>query len=145
MDERTEALTALAENERKRTVTRFGLLRPYLEDGVPLAEIAHEQGVTPRTLERWVARYRSEGLAGLARRRRIDSGSHRIPDRLRLLIEGLALERPRRSVASIRRKACEVAEREGWEQPSYKLIWSVVRDMDPALAHGGARLICRSD
>ncbi len=69
MDERTEALTALAENERKRAVTRFGLLRPYLEDGVPLARIAHEQEVTPRTLERWVARYRAEGLAGLGRRK----------------------------------------------------------------------------
>ncbi len=55
---------------------------------------------------------------------------------------GLALERPRRSVASIRRKACEVAEREGWEQPGYKLIWSVVRDIDPALltlAHEGTK------
>ncbi len=140
MDEHSRALTALPNAECSRALARFRLLHPYLEDGVPLARIAREQGVTPRTLERWVARYRSEGLAGLGRRERTDSGSHRIPDRLRLLIEGLALERPRRSVAAIRRKACEVARREDWRQPGYKLVWSIVRGLDPALlslAHEG--------
>jgi putative transposase len=140
VDEHIRALTALPDAECSRALARFRLLRPYLEDGVPLAGIARERGVTPRTLERWVARYRSEGLAGLARRRRTDSGSHHVPNRLRLLIEGLALERPRRSVAAIRRKACEVAEREGWSQPGYKLVWSIVQGLDPALlslAHEG--------
>ncbi|MDP9411738.1 MAG: hypothetical protein M3P70_14835 [Actinomycetota bacterium] len=36
-------------------------------------------------------------------------------------------------MASIHRKACEVAEREGWTQPGYKLVWSIVRHLDPAL------------
>jgi len=140
VDEHNEALTALPDTECSRALARFRLLRPYLEDGASLAEIARDQEVTPRTLERWIARYRAEGLAGLARRRRADSGRHRVPDRVRWLIEGLALERPRRSVASIRRKACEVARREGWRQPGYKLVWSIVRGIDPALmtlAHEG--------
>ncbi len=121
-------------------LAHFNILRPFLQDGVPLPRIAHEQDLSPRTLERWAARYRSEGLVGLARRRRADKGEHRIPDKLRLLIEGLALEKPRRSVASIRRRACEVAEREGWPDPGYKLVWSIVRGVDPALmtiAHEG--------
>lgn len=58
-------------------------------------EIAHGRGVPRRTLERWAAKYRSEGLAGLVRRERGDAGSHWLPDRLQLLVEGLALERPR--------------------------------------------------
>ncbi len=68
------ALTALSGTQRSRALERFRLLRPHLQEGVPLSEIAREQGVTQRTLERWVARYRSEGLAGPGRRRRIDSG-----------------------------------------------------------------------
>ncbi len=135
-------LSTLSYTRCSRALARFRLLRPYLEDGVPLAEIARDQGLMPRTLERWVARYRSEGLAGLARRKRTDSGSHRIPERLRLLIEGLALERPRRSVAAIRREACEVAAREGWVQPGYKLVSSIVQGLDPALvslAHEGTK------
>lgn len=87
MDERTQALIALAENERTREVARFGLLRPHLEDGVPLAMIVREQELTLRTLERWVARYRSKGRAGLARRKRTDSRSYRVPDSLQLLID----------------------------------------------------------
>lgn len=70
-------------------MARFKILRPYLEDGVPLARIARERGMTPRTLERWVARHRSEGLAGLARREGEDKGRHRLPERLRLFVEGL--------------------------------------------------------
>ncbi|MDP9380953.1 MAG: helix-turn-helix domain-containing protein [Chloroflexota bacterium] len=83
-------MTSLTDIERTEAIARFRVLRPYLEDGVSLAEIARNQAVTSRTLERWVVRYRSEGLVGLARRRRTDSGSHHLPDRLRLLIEGLA-------------------------------------------------------
>jgi putative transposase len=142
MDERLRVPAALTDTELPRALARFRALRPYLEDGVALAEIARERGVTPRTLERWVARYRSEGLAGLGRREREDKGRHQIPERLQLFIEGLALERPRRSVASIRRKACEVAEREGWREPGYKLVWTIVRGIDPSLltlAHEGTR------
>ncbi len=113
-------LSTLSYTRCSLALARFRLLHPHLEDGVPLAEIAREQEVTPRTLERWVARYRAEGLAGLGRREREDKGRHQIPERLQLFIEGLALERPRRSVVSIQRKACEVAEREGWREPGYK-------------------------
>jgi putative transposase len=72
-------------------------------------------------------------MTGLARRERADKGGHRVPDELQLMVEGLALARPRRSVASIHRTACEVAEREGWPDPGYKLVWSIVRGIDPAL------------
>jgi putative transposase len=142
MAELSRSLPSLSARDRDRALWRFELLRPYLEHGVPLSRIARDQGVAPRTLERWVARYRAEGLTGLARHPRVERGKHQLPEKLQLLIEGLALERPRRSVASIRRKACEVAEREGWRQPGYKLVWSIVRHLDPALltlAHEGEK------
>ncbi len=128
------------ESQQAVMLGRFHAIQPYLDDGVPLASIARERHITPRTIERWVVRYRSEGMAGLVRRERGDKGRHRLPDQLQQLIEGLALERPRRSIASIRRKACEVALREGWPQPGYKLVRSIIRDIDPALmslAHDG--------
>jgi putative transposase len=128
--------------QSSRALARFRVIRPHLDDAVPLAVIARARGVTARTLERWVARYRSAGLPGLARRERKDKGCHRVPDELQGLIEGLALARPRRSVAAIRRKASEVAAREGWPEPGYRLVWSIVRDLDPALvalAHDGEK------
>jgi hypothetical protein len=57
------------EAQRSQALDRFGLLRPFLEDGVPLAEIARQHKLPLRTLERWLHRYRQRGPAGLARSR----------------------------------------------------------------------------
>ena len=51
-------------------------------------------GVAARTLQRWAARYRADGLAGLARSERADRGARHFPRELQLLIEGLVLKRP---------------------------------------------------
>ncbi|MFG1681351.1 helix-turn-helix domain-containing protein [Nonomuraea sp. NPDC049269] len=70
---------------------RWRLLRPHVEDGVPLATLAARCGVPERTLRRWRADYQADGLAGLARARRSDRGRRKIPDELVVFIEGLAL------------------------------------------------------
>src|SRR3954452_13660277 len=100
-------------------VARFRLLRPFLEDGVPLTAVAREAGVPLSTAKRWVRRYRARGLDGLARRPRSDKGSPRIllPP-VRDLIEGLALRKPRRSVAGIMRIVADAARERGWAVPS---------------------------
>ena len=79
---------------------RFILLRPHLEAGVPLTTIARSADVPIGTLRRWLGRYRTDGMAGLERKRRNDRGKRRRrePPFVRL-IEGLALETPPRSVA----------------------------------------------
>src|SRR5690349_4073698 len=108
-------------------VARFRLLRPFLEDGVPLAAVAREAGVPLSTAKRWARRYRTQGLDGLARRPRADKGTPRVllaP--LRGLIEGLALRKPRRSIAGIARLATEAAKERGWAAPSYSAVRAVV-------------------
>ena len=115
-------------------MTRWRLLAPHVEGGVPLARIAEHSGVGERTLQRWAARYRSAGLAGLARAGRADRGQRRIPADLRLLIEGLALRRPPPSVATIHRQVAGVADDLGWPVPAYATVHAVVRGIDPGLA-----------
>ena len=44
---------------------RWRILRLHVEDQVPLARLARETDVGLRTLERWHARYRPDGYAGL--------------------------------------------------------------------------------
>ncbi len=142
MDESLLPLTRAAEEERTRALARFALIRPILEDGVTPAQVARQQGVTPRTIHRWLERYRAGGLRGLVRRIRPDRGQHHLPDLLQRLIEGLALQTPRRSIASVRRRAADVAVREGWPRPSYKQVYTIVRALDPALrslAHEGVK------
>ena len=91
------ALVALSEAERAAATERFELLKPHLHDGVPLARVAKDAGVPLRSLQRWLARYRAGGLAGLARKARSDQGRRRLPTELVGLIEGLALRTSSRS------------------------------------------------
>jgi hypothetical protein len=57
------------------------------------------------------------------------------------LIEGLALQTPPRSIASIHRQVVEIAEKQGWKPPGYNRVRQIIKSIDPALvtyAHQGA-------
>jgi putative transposase len=139
---RPDRLTALPEAQRAAALDRFAVLRPHLEDGVPLARTAREAGVALRTAQRWLARYRAGGLAGLARQPRSDLGQRRLPDTLVTFIEGVALRRPAPTIATVHRLAAKVAAGEGWPVPSYGRVYDIVRQLDPGLvmlAHEGTR------
>ena len=51
------SLSGLTDEARSRALARFQAIRPFLEDGVPLTQIAREQGLVLRTARRWVDRY----------------------------------------------------------------------------------------
>lgn len=133
-----------AKSECMDALERFYVIRPFLEDGVPLAHIAREQAIARRTLTRWVQQYRTRGLAGLTRKVRADKGARRnIPPDLQLLIEGLALEKPRRSTASIHRRISRVTREQGWPTPSYSQVSAIIDALDPGLvvlAHEGSKV-----
>jgi putative transposase len=117
-DHRPASLSSLSDDERTLALARFQILRPFLEDGVPLARVAQEQNVILRTARRWVRRYRREGLAGLARKERSDRAQRNLSTDLQQLIEGLALSKPRLSVATIHRQVVEAAQKRGESRPS---------------------------
>jgi putative transposase len=133
-------LAQLGEAARAKALLRWRVLRPHLEDGVALVHAARNAGVSERTAQRWLARYRAGGLAGLAAAPRSDRGGRRMPDELVAAIEGMALRRPRPSAATVHRRAVRVAERRGWSAPSYATVHAIVRALDSAmvsLAHDG--------
>lgn len=102
------------------------MLRPHLEDGVALTEAAARAGVPLRTAQRWLAGYRKDGLASLARRRRADAGHRSLPGQQVALIEGLALRRPALSAATIHRQVLGLAGEYGWPRPSYSTVYSII-------------------
>ena len=126
-------LAQLDAPQREQAMARFAVLRPHLEDGVPLARAAGDAGVAVRTAQRWLARYRACGLAGLARRSRADTGRRRLPAELAELIEGLAPRKPRPTVAAIHRRALAAAQQRGWPAPSYGTVYAIARTLDPAM------------
>ncbi|MFB4285821.1 helix-turn-helix domain-containing protein [Nonomuraea sp. MTCD27] len=133
---------AAAKTGRGSAMARYELLAPHLHEGVPLARLAAgqgESGVTYRTLQRWLAAYRRGGLEALARAGRKDKGLRRFPEELVSFIEGMALRRPRPSVATIHRQAASVAAARGWPIPTYWTVHKIVSSLDPALVTLGVQ------
>ena len=58
----TAGETALREHTAK---FRWHVLRRHVEDGTPLTQLAGLEGIGVRTLQRWLAAYRRDGVAGL--------------------------------------------------------------------------------
>src|SRR5467141_578938 len=62
---RAPTLATCTEEERQEAMGRLAVLRSHINDGVPLPEAARDAGVPFRSVQRWLARYRATGLAGL--------------------------------------------------------------------------------
>jgi putative transposase len=132
-DQAEAALTELTADRRDEALARFAVLKPHLEDGVALRQAASDAGVAVRTAQRWLAKYRSAGLLGLARSTRSDRHRRKLAAEAVELIEGLALRKPQPSVAAIYRRVTAVAPEYGWQAPSYGSVYSIVRQLDPAM------------
>lgn len=119
---------------------RWEVLRPHLQDGVPLAVASRDAEAPLRTAQRWLSQFRTGGLTALARQPRVDAGRRRTQGELITLIEGLALARPRPSVATNARKVTALAADKGWAAPAYSTVYQIVNALDPhlmSLAHDG--------
>jgi len=135
-------LTSLSEAQRAQALERFTIIRPALEKEITQAEVARTHQISLRTVQRWIKNYREQGLIGLADPARADKGtSRKLPQTAIHLIEGLALQTPPRSAASIHRQITTIATEQGWKPPSYARVRQIIKSLDPALvtmAHEGA-------
>ena len=135
-------LPALSEEQRAQALQRYTIIRPALEKQTSQAQVARTHQLAPSTVQLWIKQYREKGLAGLARARRSDKGSsRRLPEQAIRLVEGLALQTPPRSAASIHRQVSTIANEQGWKSPSYERVRQIIKNLDPALvtmAHQGA-------
>ena len=127
------ALATFTEEEREQAMARYAVLRPHIDEGIPLSEAARDAGVPLRSVQRWLARYRASGLVGLARMKRSDTGNRKLPAELVDLIEGMALRKPRPSVATIHRRMTALAAKRKWAPPSYGSVYGIVRHLNPAM------------
>ncbi len=137
------SVSELSESDRTLALKRFKKIQPFLEDGVPLAQIVAIENISLSTARRWVSRYRKAGLPGLVRKSRQDRGLSRcLNDEVKKLIEGLALEKPPKSKAHIYRQIVAYCDRQKQTAPSYSTVYGIIRDLDPALvtlAHDGTK------
>ena len=140
LEDKTPALAELTEAQREQAMARFRVLRSHVERGVPLPRAAQAAGVGLRTVERWLAQYRADGLTGLVRRTREDRGRRRLPVEAVELIEGLFLKKPRPSAAAVYRRVLTLCKEREWDSPSYSTVYAIISKLDPGLitlAHEG--------
>jgi transposase-like protein len=138
-------LTALSEAQRTQALERLEIIHPALEKHVSQAQVARTHQLLPSTVQLWIKRYREKGLAGLANAARSDKGKSRsLPEQAITLVEGLALQTPLRSAASIYRQVSGITKEHGWKPPSYERVRLIIKNLDPALmtlAHQGAAVL----
>ena len=128
------SLSEVSEELRAQAYQRYEVIRPCLEKEVSQAEQARVSGVAHSTLERWMKQYRQDGLRGLVRQERSDKGTRRrLSEEVVKLVEGFALRKPQRSVATIQRQVSAIALQHGWEEPSYRQVYEIVRGLPQAL------------
>jgi putative transposase len=139
-----EVLSHLSDTARTAALERFKVIRPFLQEGVPLPTLARQHALSLRTARRWVQLYRTGGLGALGRKPRADKGARRaLPPPLAQLVEALALQKPAPSVATIHRKVAAIATAQSLYVPSYDVVHDIVRQLDPALvtlAHEGSKV-----
>ncbi len=137
-------LSTQSEHARAQAFERFKIIRPFLEEGVPLLTLAQHHERSARTLQRWVHHYQQGGLVALCRKSRADRGARRVfSPELVEVIEALALHTPRLSVATLYRQVADLAVHRGLVAPRYDRVYDIVRKMDPALltlAHQGSHV-----
>jgi putative transposase len=147
MIQQEQFLNCIPDAERSRALERFRILRPFFEDHVPLTQLAKQHGIPLRTAQRWLTRYRQDGLAGLCRKEYAGKGKRRLSPKLHQVIEGFALQKPPLSVATIHRKTIAVAAKLGEPAPCYGVVYALVRQIAPALvtlAHEGTKAYSES-
>jgi putative transposase len=140
-------LDSVPEAERARALERFRILQPFLEEDVPLTQVARQHGLALRTAQHWVMRYRQHGLSGLCRKEYVGKGQHRLSSELQQAIEGLALQKPPLSVAAVHLKAAMLARQRCEPVPSYATVYLLVGRLEPALvtlAHEGTKVYSES-
>lgn len=137
-------LSAYSDLARAQALERFKIIRPFFEEGMPLPTLAQQHDLSTRTLQRWVHQYQQGGLVALCRKPRTDRGMHRVfSSELVEVVEALALQPPRLSVATISRQVADRASQRGLVAPSYDRVYDIVRQMAPALltlAHQGTQV-----
>lgn len=142
-DNASQPLAALSEHTRAQAMQRFHLLQLHLKGTMSLVQIAQVHAVPLRTLQRWMRRYRVQGVAGLVRKAHTDLGrQRRVMPELTQFIEGLALRKPPPSVATIHRQVIALATQQGGHAPSYRSVYDIVKRLAPALvtlAHAGTK------
>ncbi|KTC69547.1 Mu transposase C-terminal domain-containing protein [Legionella bozemanae] len=119
---------------KKNAIYKFKIIQPYLDNISTLTFISEDKEIPIRSLHRWVNQYKNNGLKGLEQKRWRDKGQYRqLSDNLVNIIEGLVLQKQKRTVASIHRQILLYAQDHKLPKPSYGVVAKIIKNIPPDL------------
>ncbi len=135
-------LFEIPEDKREDALQRFKIIEPYINGRNSLSNISRQCKLSLSTLTRWVYQYKKNGLSGLARKERKDSGKKKTTEQIIHAIEALVLHQPHLSARAIYRKFCTFSDLQKTPKPSYSFVVNHVAKMPTdlkMLAHEGIK------
>ena len=127
-------------SDNEQAMAKYRHLQPYIEDGIPLIQLADTNGISERTLRRWLSAYRQDGLAGLKRQNRSDRGKRRKLNKdIEVAIRQQVSKKQRPPLTVIHRRVMLLAKEKGVPAPSYSLVADIAQSIPlaaKALASG---------
>jgi putative transposase len=119
----------------KNVLSKYLIIKPYLEQESNLSAISTNNGVAIRTLQRWVVQYKKEGLQNLGRKNRSDIGKYRkITNKTKGIIEALFLYKQNITIANITRKINEYCVEQNTTPANYYTVRKVVQGIPNDIA-----------
>lgn len=130
----TKSLSNYSENQRDEAFKRYHLIEPFINKKEPLTAICSRHKLSIRTARRWVTNYKAQGINGLIRQKRNDTGKMRSTSNLiRQAVEGMYLQSRERSIANIYRNLKEYLTKQDTKCPSYRTICHLIKGLPAAI------------
>jgi putative transposase len=118
----------------KDSYTKYKIIQPFLDESSSLKSVSISQDIPLRTLQRWCKLYKEQGFPGLEQQQRSDKGKYRhVSQKLLHFIEGLALKRPKLSIAAICDKANELAKILNAPNISYNTVTKIINNLPKSM------------
>ncbi|MBU5362170.1 DDE-type integrase/transposase/recombinase [Enterococcus raffinosus] len=143
MKSRKDQLVSYSDNQRQAAMSKYKVIQPNLAYQKSLVDISEDEGIPLRTLQRWKKHYQENGLIGLVRKTRSDSGKTRLDPEVISEIESLFFTYRKMSIATIQRKLCKFCTEKKFISPSYSQVYKAIKSLPSSvgvLAHEGEKV-----
>ncbi|WPY00628.1 Putative DDE trasposase/invertase/recombinase domain protein [Candidatus Trichorickettsia mobilis] len=119
----------------KNVFSKYLIIKPYLEQESSLSSISTNSEAALRTLQRWIAQYKKNGLQNLDRKHCSDLGTYcKITNKTKGIIEGLFLHKQNISIANITRKINEYCAGQNITPANYCTVRKVIQAIPKGMA-----------
>ncbi len=118
----------------KSALEKYAIIKPYLDDVSSIVSISKNNGISLRTLNRWINGYRNNGLDGIVPKNNLPR-KKKIDEEVKQLIQGLWLKGECKSIASLHRQLKNYCEIKKINLPSYSVTRDIVKQIPKPLKY----------